>query len=109
MQTEFIYLLEPTPKLHSKKCKLLSFFIRIFLQFASSLIFLAAWFFYDFFLAILSLVLTFIIMGIVRSKLRNSVIPLNQREYQYNDKAIADWYAAKELCYEENRETPTLE
>ncbi|MDQ1244605.1 MAG: hypothetical protein QG565_945, partial [Campylobacterota bacterium] len=32
-------------------------------------------------------------------KLRNSVIPPKQREYQYNDKGIADWYTAKELCY----------
>lgn len=108
MQTEYIQLLEPTPKLHSKKCKLLSFLIRIFLQFTIYAVFLAVWYFYDLFLAILSLVLTFIIMGIIRSKLRNSVIPFNQREYQYNDKAIADWYTAKELCYEENTVTEIL-
>ncbi|MBU1873922.1 OmpH family outer membrane protein, partial [bacterium] len=23
------------------------------------------------------------------------------REYNYNDEAIADWYSAKEICYEE--------
>jgi ABC-type multidrug transport system fused ATPase/permease subunit len=108
MQTEYIHLLEPTPKLHSKKCKLISFLIRIFLQFTIYIIFLAVWYFYDFFLAILSLVLAFIIMGIIRSKLRNSVIPFNQREYQYNDKAIADWYAARELCYEENADVELL-
>jgi hypothetical protein len=54
---------------------------------------------YDYFMAFFALILSFIIMGIVRSKLRNSVIPPNQREYQYNDKGIADWYTAKELCY----------
>jgi hypothetical protein len=69
---------------------------------------LVIWYFYDFFIALLSLVLTFIIMGIIRSKLRNAVIPFNQREYQYNDKAIADWYVAKELCYEENAATDVL-
>jgi len=47
-------------------------------------------------------------MGIIRSKLRNSVIPFNQREYQYSDKAIADWYSAKELCYEENPDSSDL-
>jgi hypothetical protein len=108
MQTEYIHLLEPTPKLHSKKCKLVSFLLRIFLQFTTFVVPLIIWYFYDFFIALLSLVLTFIIMGIIRSKLRNSVIPPNQREYQYNDKAIADWYAAKELCYEENSDTAIL-
>ncbi|MBA3026856.1 MAG: hypothetical protein FP820_10720 [Sulfurimonas sp.] len=108
MQTEYIHLLEPTPKLHSKKCKLISFCIRIFLQFTTFVVPLIIWYFYDFFIALLSLVLTFIIMGIIRSKLRNSVIPFNQREYQYSDKAIADWYSAKELCYEENPDSSDL-
>ena len=102
MQTEYIYLIEPTPKLMTKKCKLLSFILRVFLQFTSYLVFFIAWYFFDIFISIMSVILSFIIMGIIRSKLRNRVIPPNQREYQYNDKAIADWYAAKELCYEES-------
>lgn len=103
MHTETIHLLEPTPKLHTKKCRLLAFLLRLFLQFTTFAIFFIVWFVYDFFLALLSLVLSFIIMGIIRSKLRNSVIPPKQREYQYNDKAIADWYSAKMLCYEETQ------
>ncbi|MDD2905235.1 MAG: hypothetical protein WBK95_09710 [Sulfurimonas sp.] len=103
MHTETIYLLEPTPKLHTKKCRLLSFILRVFLQFTTFGVFFIIWYLYDFFLALLSLLLSFIVMGIVRSKLRNSVIPPNQREYQYNDQAIADWYCAKELCYEETQ------
>ena len=59
---------------------------------------LIVWFISDYFIAIATLVLSFIIMGIVRSKIRNSVIPVNQREYQYNDQGIADWYTAKEIC-----------
>lgn len=99
MQEEYIELIEPTPKLHSKKCKTISLLLRLFLQYGTILAGFGAWFLYDFFIAMLTLILTFIIMGIVRSKLRNSVIPPNQREYQYNDKGIADWYTAKELCY----------
>ena len=45
--------------------------------------------------------LSFVIVGIIRAKLRNSVIPVKQREYQYNDKGIADWYAARAICFEE--------
>ncbi|MBU1658887.1 hypothetical protein KKG72_07545 [bacterium] len=101
MQTNYIDLIEPTPKLHSKKCRLLSYMIKIFLQYTIFIVTLLTWYLFDFFIAMLALVLTFIIMGIIRSKLRNSVIPPNQREYNYNDEAIADWYSAKEICYEE--------
>lgn len=99
MQNDYIDLIEPTPKLHSKKCKAIAFILRIFLQFTTFITSLLAWYVYDFFIAMLALVLSFIIMGIIRSKLRNAVIPPNQREYQYNDQGIADWYTAKELCY----------
>ena len=100
MQNDYIDLIEPTPKLHSKKCKFISLLIRLFLQFTTIIVGLITWYLYDYFMAIATLLLSFIIMGIVRSKLRNTVIPPNQREYQYNDKGIADWYTAKELCYE---------
>ena len=100
MHNDFIDLIEPTPKLHSRKCRIISFFLRVFLQFTTFVVGLITWYVYDYFLAIASLLLSFIIMGIIRSKIRNAVIPPNQREYQYNDKGIADWYTAKELCYE---------
>ncbi len=59
---------------------------------------ITTWCFYDYFIAIGIFLLSFIIMGIIRSKLRNSVVPSSQREYQYNDKGIADWFTARELC-----------
>lgn len=101
MQNNYIDLVEPTPKLHSKKCRIISFLLRIFLQFSIYLITVIVWVISDFFIALLSLVLSFIIIGIVRSKIRNSVIPTKQREYQYNDQGIADWYTAKEICNDE--------
>lgn len=101
MQPDYIDLIEPTPKLHSKKCRLLAFVLRIFLQFGTFTAALLAWYLYDYFIALLTLVSSFIIMGIVRSKMRNDVIPSTQREYQYSDQSIADWYSAKRLCYEE--------
>ncbi|WP_321778041.1 hypothetical protein [Sulfurimonas sp.] len=95
---DFIDMIEPTPKLHSKKCKLISMLLRIFLQYGIYIIGLLVWLKYDYFIGISTFLLSFIIMGIVRSKIRNSVIPIKQREYQYNDKGIADWYTAKEIC-----------
>lgn len=100
MQKEYIDLIEPTPKLHSKKCRLISFLLRLFLQFTTFIVPLIIWYMYDYFIALLALVLTFIVMGIIRSKIRNSVIPPSQSEYQYNDKGIADWFTAKIICYE---------
>lgn len=98
MPNDIIDLIEPTPKLHSRKCRVIAYLLRLFLQFTTFITALTAWYLYDYFIALLTLVLTFIIMGIIRSKLRNSVIPPKQREYQYNDQGIADWYTAKEIC-----------
>jgi hypothetical protein len=91
-------MIEPTPKLHSKKCRLIAFMLKIFLQYTTIVSAIAAWYLYDYFIAMATLLLTFIIMGIIRSKLRNSSIPPKQREYHYNDKGIADWYTAKNIC-----------
>ena len=104
MQNDFIDMIEPTPILKSKKCKIVSFILRIFLQFSPYLITLIIWYMYDYFIAFFVLILSFIVLGIIRSKLRNSVIPVKQREYHYNDKGIADWYTARELCIEVEEE-----
>ena len=100
MQNEFINQIEPTPVLSTKKCQLISMLLRLFLQFGGYIIGLLTWYLYDYFIAIGIFFLSFVIIGIIRSKLRNSVIPPTQQEYNYNDKGIADWYTAHELCIE---------
>ena len=105
MNENYINLIEPTPKLHSQKCKALSLLIRLFLQFGIYPVALLVWYYYDYFIAGATLLLGFIIIGIIRAKLRNSVIPLMQREYHYSDAAIADWYSAKILCLEEENDS----
>lgn len=100
MNNDFIEMIEPTPKLNSKRCRLISLTLRIFLQFSTYIITILALIIYDYFIAFFTLVLSYVVIGIIRAKLRNSVIPIKQREYQYNDKGIADWYTAKELCIE---------
>ena len=100
MQNEFINQIEPTPKINTTKCQLISLLLRLFLQFSSYIIGLITWYIYDYFIGIAIFLLSFIIIGIIRAKLRNSVIPKTQQEYNYNDKGIADWYTARELCIE---------
>lgn len=101
MHDQTIHLLEPTPTLRSKKCKLFALLLQLFLQYTTLVATALIWYLYDVVFALLGAVLLFIIMGIIRSKLRNVSIPFNQREYQYNDEGIAKWYVAKELCHEE--------
>ncbi len=98
MQTDYIEPIESTPILHSKKCKLISLITRVFLQSTTIVTALIAWYLYDYFVAIATLLLVFIVMGIVRAKIRNEVIPITQSEHHYNDKSIASWYTAKQLC-----------
>lgn len=109
MNEEILEMLEPTPKLNSKKCRVISLIIRMFLQFGIYIIALIIWYWQDYFIAIASLIASYIVMGIVRSKIRNSVIPPKQREHQYSDKEIADWFVARELCFEpSNRDLEVL-
>lgn len=98
IDNQIIEQLEPTPRLYLNRCKVIALILKLFLQYATIFISAVVWYIYDFFIALLALVLTFIIMGIIRSKLRNSTIPFTQREYQYDDGEIAAWYTAKELC-----------
>jgi hypothetical protein len=98
MQTDYIEEIQPTPKLQSKKCRFIAFLLGLFLNTTSIIISLFSWYFYDIFVGFATLLVTFIIMGIVRSKLRNSSIPLSQNEHYYSDMEIAKWYSAKELC-----------
>ena len=55
---------------------------------------------YDYFVGLAAFLLSFLVVGIIKSKMRNSVIPITQQEYNYNDQAIADWYTARVLCLE---------
>ena len=98
MNNNFIDMIESTPKLESKKCKLTSLFIALALTYSAYVSTLIAWYMYDYFIAFFTLILSYIIVGIIRAKLRNLVIPAKQQEYAYTDKGIADWYTAKEIC-----------
>ncbi len=100
MQNDYIPLIETTPTLYSKKCKFLAWALMALLKSANYIVALIIWYRFDYFFAIAGFLIGFIIMGIIRSKLRNSVIPLQQQEYHYSDKAIATWYLARRICFE---------
>ena len=98
MQNNYIDLIEPTPILHTKKCQLIAYSIKSFLQFTPLVTAVSVWYMYDYFIAGATLLILFIVIGIIRANMRNSVIPLSQREHHYNDEDIAKWLTGKKLC-----------
>lgn len=98
MQEDFIEALEPTPKLPTKPCRLVALLLELFLRHTTLLSTLGVWYFYDYFMAFFALILSFIVIGIIRSKLRESAISPYQKEHYFDDKEIALRYSANILC-----------
>ena len=107
MKNDYIDLIEVTPILKTKKCKIVAFIIKVFLQFTPVIVALLVWYIYDYFIAGATFLITFVVIGIIRAKIRNSVIPISQQEYHYNDDAIAKWFSAKELCSQNSKNITT--
>ena len=99
MQDDILEIIEPLPKIETIRCKTIVAVITFFLRFSTVIASLVAWYLYDYFIAGGTLLVSFLIVGIIRSKLRNDAVPPAQREYAYTDKAIATWYAAKRICF----------
>ncbi|MBN2894938.1 MAG: hypothetical protein JXK05_03480 [Campylobacterales bacterium] len=49
-------------------------------------------------MAFFALLVGYVVMGIVRSKLRSYAIPPKQFEQPYSDYALACWVAKRRLC-----------
>ncbi len=100
---EFIPEIEPTPTFKSKKCQWLVTLLAYKLTFMPIILTLLVLIVVDYFYAIATLLISYLITGIVRSYMRNNSIPKKQLEYSYNDKAIAAWYLYRTYCFGEQR------
>jgi hypothetical protein len=69
------------------------------LSYGNYLIALLVWWRSDWFIAMGTMLLGFIVLGIIRSKLRNGSIPPAQRETPYTDYAIATWFLSRTTCF----------
>ena len=98
MENETIDMIKPTPKLKTKKCKSIMYLVYIFLRGFSIGAMIFAFIKYGWFWSFISFIFAYIIIGIIKSKLRVMSIPFNQLEYNYTDKAIATWYVSKHFC-----------
>jgi len=97
MHENTIEIIEPTPVPKHRRCKILAALIAVGLTFGPYLTAVAVWYFYNLFFAAGAGLITYLVLGIVRSKLRNGAIPPAQQEYHYNDRAIAAWYVVRSL------------
>ena len=94
-----LFLIDPTPTLPTRRCRMAARLLGYGLSYGNYLIALIVWWKSDWFFAIGSLLLGFIVFGIVRSKLLNSSVPPAQRELPYTDDAIARWYLHRNHCF----------
>jgi len=87
-----------TPVLPTKKCKMLRLLLTLFLSYGIYIITASVWLLYNWYYALSVLLLSFVLMGILRSKLLHSSIPKVQQEFTYSDKDIAAWYLHLHIC-----------
>ncbi len=95
----FTFHIDTTPTLPTRKCRFMARLLGWSLSFGNYLLALLVWWMSDWFIAIGTLLLGYILFGILRSKLRNDSIPVSQREYEYTDYAIATWYLSRNACF----------
>lgn len=91
-----IYTQTPTPS--TKVCKLLYTLLWISLSYGAIIITAIVWWLFNWYYALSSLLLAFILIGIIRSKLLHSSIPKVQQEFTYSDKDISAWYLHMYVC-----------
>jgi len=87
-----------TPQQPNLLCKILHLALWISLSYGSVIIAAISWWLYNWYYALSSLLLAFILIGIIRSKLLHSSIPKVQQEFTYSDKDIAAWYLHMNVC-----------
>ena len=92
--------IEDVPILNSKKCKFVAFLIKIVLKYTVFIVSVVFLYFFNYYIALASGAVSFILIGVLRSSLSGNAIPITQLEFHYSDDEVARWYTAKELCFE---------
>jgi hypothetical protein len=105
MQDDFIPFIQPTPEPQQTHCKVLVRLIAYTLSYGAFILPLIVWSMTDIVYALGTLIVSYLVIGIIRSKLRNSSIPLEQQEYNYTDHAIAAWFVSRNLLCDYTSDT----
>lgn len=99
MNNEIIEPLQELPKLPTKACKIYALILSYFLRFSSVIVALYVWYAYHLFYALGALIMSYLVLGIIKAKMRDLAIPLKQHERNYSDKELSIWYMAQEVCW----------
>ncbi len=96
-ESDVIEIIEPTPRPKSRFCRILVLIITAALTGTPYATALLIGYRFDFFFAAAAFLLTYLVTGIVRAKIRNDAVPPFQQEYHYSDRAIAAWFVDRRL------------
>ena len=89
---------EVLPNIQNRKCKLLHYFVYTILAYSPLMVGGYIWYKYDLYFSIMSILVLFLTMGIISSKMKNEAIPPSQIEFSHSTFEIAKWYVSKILC-----------
>ena len=81
-----------TPEPNSKLCRYVQYGLALILSYANYLVTALFFFIYNWYYAFFALVLSYVISGIIRAKIRNASVPTTQQEFNYSDKEIVAWF-----------------
>jgi len=99
MNNEIIEPIQEVPTLKTSLCKTYALILYLCIRYISIVIALYIWYQYHLFYAFGALFMGFLIMGILKAKMRDSAIPQKQHERNYTDKELAIWFMYKEVCW----------
>ena len=95
----FIPEIEPTPTFKNRWCRWLVKLVAFKLTYMPVVLTLIVLYTVDYFYAIATLLISYLVTGIVRAYMRNNSIPKQQLEYTYSAEAIAAWYLYRTHCF----------
>ena len=91
MMQETLELVTPVPKLKSFWHKSLQYMMGIFLDYGAFIIAAIMLLFFHWYIALSTLLVTYLVVGIISSKLVHHFIPLHQQELNYSSFEISAW------------------
>ena len=86
-----IELFDPVPKLKTKKEKFYAMLIALGLSYGYIILALLVWLESNWYIALSTLLLAFLVTGIISSKLLHLYVPRKQHEFSYSSKELASW------------------
>lgn len=89
---ETLELFKPVPRAQNTIQKWLRWLLGTFLAYGAFILAAVAWYLYNWYIGLSILLLAYLVIGILSSKIIHLAIPPVQREFAYSPYEIASWY-----------------